>query len=232
MPPSVPRTGSPIDHMPTPDRLSAKVVRPGARPLLHGYDLQRDLSVNYDGGELALIALSGEAPSEIQSSRFSVTSAFAAGVSAAHAPVHAALLARRYGSRDSGVASVAAIGLTELARFELDGQAELLTWLAAGGESDPPASAAPASDDDAAASDRLREALRSRGCYDRRLDAELGLLPAVVTSLHACGLTQRWQLEAAFTWARLPVAIAEAMAHDRGDLKTYPINVPPFSLGE
>lgn len=220
-------SGSPIDSMPTPETLEARVVRPGdakGEPLLHGYGVQTDLAPHYAPSEQVLLSLLGELPEPVQVRRFQVASAFASAVSARDASVHAAILARRYGSATPALVSVAAIVLAERARDEVEAFLELRGD--PGGE--PPAALVGVDDGFVA---RLRDALS-------RVEAELPVLAraawrptaALCLTLEAVGLSEAWQLETALTLARLPVVMAEAMAHEPGDLHGYPIRQPPFEL--
>jgi hypothetical protein len=221
LPSSIP---SVIDALEVPSQLTARVVAPGWRPLLHGYDVQGDLSRHYGFAEVILTALRAEAPDAETGAAFEVALAFAAPVAVTDAPAHAAMLARLCGARAAGVASVAGITLAEQARWLLDEHAAVLAWLDGAGEL--PASAAPGSDDEAAAVDRLRGALEARRASRFLPGVRLGLVPALVALFHGVALRERWQIEAAFCAARWPVAIAEAAAAAAGDLKSYPMRLP------
>ena len=114
------RIPSPIDEMDVPEQLTARVVAPGDRPSIHGYDVQEDLSAHYGFGEVVLVALTGEAPTEAAGRAFGVALTFAAPASIAEAPTHAAALSRLCSAKPSSVSAVAAIGLAEQARHQLD----------------------------------------------------------------------------------------------------------------
>lgn len=211
--------------MDVPDRLTARVVAPGERPLLHGYDVQDDLSAHYGFGEVVLIALTSEAPTRAAGRAFDVALTFAAPVSVAEAPSHAAALSRLCSAKPSSVAAVAAIGLAEQARHRLDEHDGLLAWLRAGRAGDPPM------DEPDAGTRRLHARLRAVDHAPAAGDAGLPLFAALVATLFDLGLRERWQIEAALAVARWPVAIAEAMSNRPGDLKTYPIRLPEFVIG-
>ena len=210
--------------MDVPERLTARVVAPGERPLLHGYDVQEDLSAHYGFGEVVLIALTGEAPSREAGRAFDAALTFASPVSVAEAPSHAAALSRLCSAKPSSVAGVAAIGLAEQARHRLDELEALLAWLREGRDGDAPTGV----DDPGTA--RLHARLRAVGHPPDPRDAGLPLSAALVATLFDLGLHERWQLEAALAVARWPIAIAEAMSNRPGDLRTYPIRLPEFAI--
>src|SRR5687767_11162001 len=121
----------PLDVASFPETLSARVVTPGPRPRLHGYDVEGDLALHYSPADLLALALTGELPSPEASAAFAVALNFLAPVSVAHASVHAATIAGLCGSTTGSTIGVAAIGLAEQARVLLDEHQELLAWLTA-----------------------------------------------------------------------------------------------------
>ena len=195
---------SPIDAMPAPDHLVARVVD-AAGTHLHGFDVGGDLARHYDFGEVVLIALTGEAPEPRIGRLFNQLLIHACVTSIREAPGHVALLARLCGARTSGVAASAAVALTEQSR-----------------ESDE------ANDEDGAeeSTAALREWLEHEGIDLRGASGRDALLRR---GLAACGLQQAWQREMALSMARWPVVVAEAMAAARGDVASYPIRQPPFA---
>ncbi|MBX3271963.1 MAG: hypothetical protein KF729_16970 [Sandaracinaceae bacterium] len=218
------RVPSPIDQMPVPEHLTARVVEPGAAPRLHGYDVQDDLARHYGLGEVVLLALTGELPDRAAGRAIDVLLVFAAPITIAEAPSHAAALARLCSAKPSSVAAVAAIGLAEQARFRLEALAPLLAWLASGRDGPPP------EETEDAATARLHETLRSVGAAVSARDAALPVGAAIVAGLFELGLREPWQIEAALNCARWPIAIAEAMSNTPGALGTYPIRLPEFEL--
>lgn len=218
------RLPSPIDRMNAPDRLAARVVTPGGRPRLHGYDVQEDLSLHYSFGEVVFTALVGEAPSAHAGRAFDALLVFAAPISIAEAPSHAAALARLCAARPSNVASVAAIGLTEQSRHRLEELAPVLAWLERGRAGEAPLGGA--AEDTA----RLHACLSACGIEASPADLALPLPAAIVAALFDLGLREAWQIEAVFAVARWPVAIAEAMSNRPGALGSYPIRLPEFEL--
>lgn len=212
------RVPSVLDSVALPAQLVARVVAPGSRPLLHGYDVQDDLARHYSFAEVMLTAMTGEAPGERAGRAFEVAVIFASAIGIGEAPAHATMLARLCGARPSGVLSVGGITLAEQARFVVQG------WL----DGEPPSDCQPRDAEEAAAVDRLRAALRARDAYPTVLDAPLGLLPAILAVWQFAGLRQSWQLEAALCIARWAAVSAEAMAATPGDLKSYPMCLPAF----
>jgi hypothetical protein len=221
----------PLDVAEFPETLSARVVTPGARPRLHGYDVEGDLALHYAPADLLLLSLTGELPTPQASAALGVALAFLAPVSVAHASVHAAVLARVCGTTSGSTIGVAAIGLAEQARQLLDDHTELLAWLAApSGELPDQCRATEPSD--RAATARLREALLETHFTVPALSLEPTRSAALLIVLFACGLEQRHQLEAAIVTARLPGAVAEAMLVKVADFSQYPTNLPRFRYQE
>src|SRR5262245_62268100 len=93
----------PIEDNPWPSKLTARVVSPGPRPVLHGYDVQGDLAQHYGFGEVLLLALTGTPPDAERGHDFDVALIFLAPISIAEAPVHAASLARLCRAAPSGL---------------------------------------------------------------------------------------------------------------------------------
>lgn len=214
----------PLDAVEWPSKLTARVVSPGSRPALHGYDVEGDLAAHYALGEVALLALGGEAPSREVGRAFDVAMCFAAPVPVDEAPTHAAVVARVCMASASQIQSVAMIGLAEQARSSLEGLRSFIEALGGDLPELPPAARA-ASDAERASVDRLRRALR--GTIDvPALALDVGRTAAVVATLHACGLRTMERIECALAWARLPAAVAEALATPPGSHRQYPVHLP------
>jgi hypothetical protein len=218
----------PLDVAPFPDTLSARVVTPGPRPRLHGYDVEGDLARHYDATDLLVLSLTGELPTPEASRAVRVALAFFAPLSVAHASVHAATLARVCGTASHSTIGVAAIALGEQVRVLLDEHAELLKWLAAKTGPLPEAYRAtdPAERDSVT---RLCEALVAAGFAVPELDSAPRRNAALICVLVRCGLKERSQLEAAIVTARLPSAVAEAMSVKVAGFDQYPTNLPRYS---
>jgi hypothetical protein len=221
----------PLDVAAFPATLSARVVTPGARPRVHGYDVEGDLARHYGPTDLLLLSLTGELPSPEASAALGVALTFLAPVSVAHASVHGAVLARLCGAIGGSTLGVAAIGLAEQARVLLDEHVALLAWLSAP-TGELPAQYRASNDEDRAAVGRLEQALMASRFVPPALAARPTRAAALLIVLFACGLTQRDQLEAAIVCARLPSAVAEALSVKVADFDQYPANLPRYRYQE
>ena len=221
----------PFEEVTWPEALTARVVTPGARPRLHGYDCEGDLARNATMAESVLLALTGELPTAARARAFEIATSFLAPVAVNEAPTHAAVVARLCRGPASSVLCTAAVGLAEQARFTVAWLAPSWEWLGSPSGVRPSALAA-SSDDDRASAGRLREVLREVGFPVQALEHDLGRVPAIVATMIACGLAQPSHVEAAWVMARLPVAFAEAMAEKPGNFREYPVNLPAFHYVE
>jgi hypothetical protein len=231
------RPDGPVETGPWPTTLEARVITPGDEPRVHGYDVESDLAVHYSFAETTLLTLTGELPTEEQARAFCIGLAFLGPLSSAHAPTHAAVLARICGARFSSVAAIAAVTLAERARTILDEHAELLDWLNQtpdGSRADPPQSSRARDEDDQASVSRLQRSLTARGVEIPAITAEngLGRTAALLTVLHFSGLVHREQMEAALVLASLASAVAEARTREVASFREYPMNVPRFVYEE
>ena len=220
---------SPVDEFPAPEQLTARVVRPGPSPCVHGYDVHDDLVRHYDFAELVYTALTGRPPARHEGRGLNVLLGFLLPIGVAEAPSHGAVIARLCGAPSSRVIAAASVALCEQARFELARHAPLLEWLDGGRKGRPPAAALRDREGDPAVH-RLHEHLSEAGLPVVPSDVPLSLESAIIAGLHACGLTRGGQLEAAWCLSRLPAATAEAMAVAPGAFREYPIRQPPFEL--
>lgn len=219
----------PLESGEFPDRLSARVVSPGAEPHLHGYDVEADLAKHYGMADGLLLTLTGELPSEQARAAFEVAWLFLAPVSVAEAGPHAAVLARLCGATASSTIGVAAIGLAEQARCLLTEHAELLGWLRAKSGELPSRYRAAVADP---AVDRLRDTLASTGLAVPALEQRPTRDAALISVLFACGLKRPELLQTAIVLARLPAALAEGFAERATNFGNYPINLPAFVYEE
>lgn len=221
--------GNPIDRATWPERITARVVQPGAAPRLHGYDLRGDLAAHYRLGEVVFLALAGELPEERLARAVDLALIFLSTVTVAEAPGHAAVLAGLCGTTSSAATGVVAIALGEQARCFV---ARLLALPAAGQGEAPGADAALPAPAESEAPDPGVAALRARldalGLADLPIEGRLGAPGAALSLLRRCGLTEAPQLEAAWVLARLPVALAEAWRQHPGQFLGYPTQLPRF----
>lgn len=220
----------PLDEAAWPEKLTARVVTPGPRPRLHGYDVEGDLARHYSFVDAALLALTGSLPTPERSRAFDVALQFAAPVSAREAPVHAAILARICAATTSQMQGVSAIGLGEQARTVL---ATHRAWLDALSEPYPtvpkvPEQLRPVDEGERESVERLRRALRGTLAVPA-LAQDLGRDAALLAVLHACGLRTAETIECALVLARLPVAMAEALSTPAGSYRQYPVQLPPIA---
>jgi hypothetical protein len=225
------RRRGPLDDAPWPDKITARVVQPAPRPRIHGYDVEGDLARHYSFAETVLLTLTGEIPSEAQAHAFEAALVFLAPVAVNEAPAHAAVIARICNVLTSAIAGTAAIGLGEQARVAVAGQAGLLVRLDAG-DAGPLAEWGPQSDEERHAVLRLRVATGARGAVVPMLEHDLGRTAAIVATLHFAGLRRAEQIEAAFVIARLPAALAEALATPSHSYREYPVDVPAVRYTE
>ncbi len=221
----------PFDVAPWPEVITARVVTPGARPRLHGYDCEGDLARGTTTGERVILALTGELPSRAQARAFDVVTSFLAPVPVSEAPTHAAVVARLCSGSTSSILATAALALAEQARSTVASLTPHWPWLLRA-QGDLPSDLSACGEDDQASVERLREALRPSGLAVAALERDLGRSPAVVATLIACGLLEPDHVEAAWVVIRLPVAFAEAMADKPGNLRDYPWHLPSFRYEE
>ena len=217
----------PLDVAPFPDRLSARVITPGARPRLHGYDVEGDLAQHYDATDLLILSLTGELPSPRTSAGARIALTFLAPISVAHASVHASALARLCGTASVATVGVAAIALAEQVRVLLDEHSALFAWLAST-DGPLPGQYLATDPEDRASTARLRGALALTGLSFPELDAVPKRDAALLIVLFRCGIKERAQLETAIVTARLPSTLAEAMAVKVTDFDHYPANLPRY----
>jgi hypothetical protein len=221
----------PLETASFPNQLRARVVTPGAQPRIHGYDVESDLAHNYSPSAVAFLAVTGELPNPEVEAALDAILVFAAPVSVACAPTHAAVLAQLCGAPWKSVISVAAIGLAEQVRFMLDEHEEFLNWLRTPSAEVPERYLA-TSDEEAATVERLRRELAYCRLHVPALVHRLAPAAAVIASLSRCGVTTRQALEVLLVWVRLPLVLAEASTQGIADLKNYPINLPQYVYEE
>lgn len=217
----------PIDDRTWPDKLTAHVVKPGNQPLIHGYDVQSDLIQHYNFSELILLALTGEPPSREIGRAFEIALIFAAPISIAEAPVHAASLSQLVNSRGHGTLGLIGIGLAEQTHYLVESYGDLIEWF--GNPEHPFPEAFCAKDHgEQEAVQRLKEALSDTGIQPKGLQHNVSLFGGLLNVFYSCGLQSKSQIETAFMLARFACAAAEAFAVKPLDFKSYPIDLPPF----
>jgi hypothetical protein len=220
----------PIDDAEWPNKLTARVVAPGPRPAIHGYDVEGDLARHYSFAETVLLALTGALPTAEQGRAFEIALQFAAPAPINEAPTHAAVLARICAGTTSSILGTAAIALAEQGRVLVSDHRAWIELLSGRITTVPPEHRA-ASEDDRAAVERLRGAIHDKVDIPA-LAWDVSRAAAVVATLYACGLKSAEQMECALVVAKLPVAMAEALATPSASYRQYPVLVPPIEYTE
>jgi hypothetical protein len=228
---TAPQFSGPLESGEFPEQLTARVITPGAKPRVHGYDVEGDLARHYGATDLVLLSLTGELPSDAARAAFEVAWLFLAPVSVAHSGPHATVLARLCGATTSSMLGVAAIGLAEQARELVTEHEELFSCLRSKAQLLPTRyqSQEPAA---RASVERLQRALFGSGLVVPVLKQSPTRDAALLSVLFACGLKRATQLQAAIVLARLPSALSEGFAERATNFGNYPINLPPFVYEE
>jgi hypothetical protein len=211
-----------LDDLPWPDKLSANAIDCDASDdRIHGFSLLGDLARNYSPSEILYLSLVGELPDAKAARVFDLALASLASMSPREAPTHIAVLSRICAAQLSSAFGAGLVALAEQARFIVAEHMELLAWLR------NPTSALPAkytSEDPWTAS--LVSA--ARGLDVPELTATMTRDAARLTLLHAAGLRDPNQWEAAIVGARFSGLAAEALLATPDQLKLYPVKVPPY----
>ena len=210
----------PLESRPWPTQLEAHAITPGAAPRLQGYDVESDLAPAVRFSDLLFLSVTGELPAPNVSRALEIALAFLLPLSVAHAPIHAAALAKMCGARPSGVLAIASLSLAEDAAAIFAECRPVLEGAAV------PATLVATSDEENASVARLAALL------DGVLDVPLlALRPtrslALFAVLWACGLRTELALTTVVTFARLPAAIAEAAPRTPLSFDRYPTLTPP-----
>jgi hypothetical protein len=216
----------PIEDLPWPSVLTARVVDCGSPTRLYGFAVHADLAKHYRFSDVIYLTLTGELPTDVHSRWFCVALTLLSPARVNEAPAHAAMLARLCGSRTSGVIATGAVALAEQARFLLHEHAELLEWLIHPRDQLPVGFRA-ADDGERAEVAAVLDALGSEAAKKIRT-ADPSLVSLFLCVLVECGIVSHERLEAAICIARLPCVIAEALAARPGDFRGYPMNLPSF----
>jgi hypothetical protein len=212
----IPRRPGPLDDFDWPDKITARVVSPGPRPRIHGYDVEGDLARHYSFADTVLLALTGELPSEAQVTAFDVVMQFLAPAPVNEGPAHAAVIVRICNVLTSAIVGTAAVTLGEQARAIVEGEQ----------------AARAETPEERASVERLRGALRGRGVLVPTIEYDIGRTAALIATLRFAGLERAEQIEAAFVLARLPAAVAEAFATPSHSYREYPVDLPAVRYTE
>lgn len=225
--PARPIRPGPIDEGAWPDRLSARVCTPTSPARIHGYCVETDLARHYSFGEVALLALTGEAPSPAQGRAFEIAMVFLAPAPVAEAPTNAAVLARAIGSPAARALGVGATTLAASAAASAAKAEPLLGWLASR-EGPLPEAYQAVDPDERASVANIRCALDAPDEPVPCLDGDPGRWATLVSVLYGCGIRSVDQLTAVLVMARLPVLAAETIAAKKTSFFRYPLRVPDF----
>lgn len=222
---------SPLDGFEWPAKLTARVVSPGPRPLLHGYDVEDDLARNYSFAEVVLLALTGNPPSSETGRAFAAALVFASPAPVGEAPTHAAVVARACAASPSQLLGVTSIALAEQTRALVELHRGWIEALSGTLPAEVPPHCRAPNDEERASVARLRQALQ--GTIDiPALALDVSRAAALLAALHACGLQTTERIECALTWARLPMALSEALACAPGSHLKYPLQLPAIVYTE
>ena len=208
-----------------PSVLTGHVVAPGDEPRVHGFGVDTDLSRHFRFGEVVLLTLTGEEPTAEAGRVFDLALMHVLPLSVGTAPVHATVLARLAAGRVPAVLGVAGLALAEHAAAFAEPFEALVAW-AGGGATDAPPPALAGREPRAAA--LLAQATALGAAPPPMHSASLNHAGAVLLLFYTSGLRHRWQVEAAIMMAGLPACAAEAAHHTPMNIRSYPLNQPPF----
>lgn len=228
---------SPLDSTGIDATLDAFIIEDGERLRIHGFDVHEDLAHHYSFAEVILLTLCGTPPDEATGTAFAIALIAASPVPIAEAPTHAARIAHVCSADTAGIASLAAIALAEQARWLIDEHKELLLWLTT--PSPPPLApqfqAAQFQPENPSRTTAIRtqvrhlqNALPRPFRQDPIFHQDPTLWAAILTIFVRCGLHNPSHLLTTLLTARITSTIAEAMAGERGQLQSYPANLPQF----
>lgn len=220
----------PFDREAWPERLVARVVEPGPDARLRGYAVAGDLARHHGLVDVLWLALVGELPSEAERAALDVACVLLAPIHVGQAAGHAALLSRVAGASPGATVAIAAVGLGELVRHELDVLAPWLAWLARPDGPVPACALAPAASDEARAAQRwLDGRLRTWFGATAGLPAEPLTREAQAHAVLArLGLRGPLVIETLTVCARLAACAAEAALVPLGAVRSYPARLPDY----
>jgi hypothetical protein len=222
----------PLDVVPWPTKLKARVVSNGVERRIHGYSVENDLAKHYSFSETILLGLTGELPSAEQARAFDIALTFLAPITVAEAPTHAGLVARVCVASTSTLSGTVAIGLGEQSRFDLTRYGAFISWLNAK-TTEIPADFVATSLEQRVRVSALKNALVTRnGVMPVELHHDLDETAAIIAVLFACGLSTLAQMDVVRTLARFPFAMAEAFASPPAGHKDYPLMLPTIRYEE
>ena len=217
----------PLDDMPAPETLQARVVTTSDNPAIHGYNMYHDLVKHYSFTEMIYLSLKGELPNKESGHAFEIALKFLFPISISEAPSHAGVVGKICTGQPSAVMGMTAITLIDMARQCIEDHQKLLVWLYS-------------------PTDELPKSFRAKEENTRKIVLELknhlaqtqfscdifkhdpNLISALIAVLYACGLQVPEQIQAAIVFAKYPCAIAEGFAVPAFSLFEYPLRLPNY----
>ena len=215
----------PVDTFPVPERLEGRAVDPAGDRALLGYAVADDLALHYAPHEVMMLALTGRPPSSEEGLAVGAAITWVATPHAGEGPAHAAVLARISGAPIEGLLQAANTAAAVEGSAVVERQAPLLDWLDAGRPDPAPRLAG--------ASSRWSRRLAgtcSHPCPG--LEAVASAEEAFLVVAHACGLREREQLVALWSWARSIGALAEGLRARALAFREYPLRLPRYRYAE
>jgi len=203
----------PIEDGQWPERWTARVVRPGPRPRIRGYDVDSDLALHYGWSERTFLTHRGRFPTEDEARDFERSLAFASPATVDEGPTAAASVARLAGARPAGFMVSVVTVLSEEAQSLVvegaDGQGPLFDPVRV-----------------ADFVDGLSEERRGRVEEGRRLAV------ALRDCWRALGFGKPEAWVELWVLSRLPAVLAEAFAVRPGSFRQVPMRLPDFAYEE
>lgn len=196
-------------------------------PTLRGYDVHGDLARYYDPAEVALLAATGELPSESQLRMYRVALTLCSPVSAADGCGRASILSWLTSGGPSAALQVGAVSLLARAKSQFDKHEQFWVEL-----SEPQAVNSADAADTAFGRSPASWIKHQFGAGCPGLTRASCKFEAVLALLHAAGLRTESQVLAVLCSAALPALAAEAAAGARLGFVGQPGSTPRFEYSE
>ncbi|PRQ08002.1 hypothetical protein [Enhygromyxa salina] len=221
----------PAQLLPAPDTLAGHVVDWRDGGAIHGVGVLDDLAVHYAPHEVLLLGLTGTEPSKIHGRAFGVALTLISASHVGTAPTHSAVLARVSGAPTSGIIATAGLVAAREAEHVLTTHEALITWL---DQHDGQLDRTPGSFSGWAQRDPSwrRRVLDASGLDLPALDVARDEASAALIVFHQLGLRRPAQLVAAWSWARMIGSLAESLAEQGLDIRSYPLRLPHYDYIE